>query len=221
MKSKHRKPVTVKKERQISLDGFFLSTKINQPTCSHDTSATATTSVANPLPDQQVSECESNIESTPKKRARDQEEEEDAATSNGKRKLRVTFDLPLDDESEPSTTANPTINEATPLIIMPDIQMAEMSLSDKQDVEIIENNSSPPSSATAEQVQTLEIALPEIIDLEDIDETTDVSMSEVPNLKIEEGKEQTKVSFVEELAECNVEASSVTVKNAGAIDPSM
>ena len=221
MKSKHRKPVTVKKELQTSLDGFFLSTKINQPTCSHDTSATATTSVANPLPDQQVSECESNIESTPKKRARDQEEEEDAATSNGKRKLRVTFDLPLDGESEPSTIANPTINEATPVIVMPDIQMAEMSLSDKQDVEIIENNSSSPSSVTAEQVQTLAVALPEIIDLEDIEETTDVSMSEVPNLKIEEGKEQTKVSFVEELAECSVEASSVTVKNAGAIDPSM
>jgi hypothetical protein len=227
MKHKHRKPVTVKKEWQTSLDGFFLSSKITQPAGSYSTSATATTSTVNLLNGQQVPESENIIESTSKKRARGQEEEEEGeeeegvTTSSGKRKLRTTFDLPFDNESEPPTTANSTMNEATPLVIMPDIQMAEMSLSDKQDVEIIENNNRSPSNVTPEQVQTLAVGLPEIIDLEDTQETTDINMPDVPNLKIEEGKEQTKVSFVEELTEYSVEFSSVTVKNAGAIDPSM
>ena len=235
MKHKHRKSVTVKKEWQTSLDGFFLSTKITQPAGSYYTSATATTSTINLLNGQQVPESENIIESTSKKRARDQEEGEgegeeeeeeeeegeELTASSGKRKLRATFDLPFDNDTEPSTTANSTMNEATPLVIMPDIQMAEMSLSDKQDVEIIENNNRSPSNVTPEQVQTLAVGLPEIIDLEDTQETTDINMPDVPNLKIEEGKEQTKVSFVEELTEYSVESSSVTVKNAGAIDPSM
>lgn len=230
MKAKLKKPVTVKKEWQSSLDSFFSTTKKkNPPDCAVVAAAVGAASTANSVAvtstidaittsqtDDQSPVSKKDVDISPqaahKKRAREQDEVHE---NGGNQKLRV---------SAPAASETLVAINETPSFTMPDIQMAEMSLSDKPDTAItIDSNGSLSNHATVEaQVTALTACSPEIIDLatpepENNQEMQDISMSEVSDLKVEPDMNNTKTASVEEQAK----AVPVRVTNAGCINPGM
>lgn len=241
MKAKPKKTVTVKKEWQSSLDSFFSTTKNkNQAECAVAAAAATTASNAsvntvvaatNAIDTSTTTTSQTNSQllaperedailphAMCRKRAR--EKDEQVPGSSGRQKPRVSFDLPASDED--LETAETTAHE-TPSLAIPDIQMAEMRLSDNSRLDSdTANDSNSATVVVATQVDALAVSSsPIIIDL-DPDEPDhqeaqqDTSMPEAPELKVEQDKEEgTKTTSVENQAQ----AVPVRVTNAGGRNP--
>lgn len=230
MKAKPKKTVVVKKEWQSSLDSFFSTTEkktqaecvvaaTTAPDALVNTVVAATNAIdatATSQANSQLLSPEGNDAILPQPMCRKRAREKDEVPGNsGHQRPRVSFDLPASAASEGSATAEITEHE-TPSLAVPDIQMAEMRLSDRLDTDTANDSN---GATVAAQVGALAVSAPNVIDLDpnepDDQQAQDISMPQAPELKVEQDKEGTKIISVEKQAE----AVPVRVTNAGGRNP--